>query len=116
MSAAARSAPDLEQLALYGRLVKMLEHELELAGQGRVTELGAAIEQRSRYLRSLPAPADSDTEQLLLRAQALHGRVSIETQRLAEAITGRREARRLARRMARTYVAAPSPRSYSTSA
>jgi hypothetical protein len=103
-------------IAPYERLVKLIEHELELAGQGRIGELEAAVRERGDYLRTLPRPAPPAAEPLILRARALHGRLSIETQRLAEALVRRRQARRLARVMARTYVPPPRRRNYSTSA
>jgi hypothetical protein len=110
------ASPPPTSLASYERLVKLIERELELAGQGRVHELRTAVAARSRYLRSLPTPAPAEAEPLLLRARALHSRLSIETQRLSEALMRRREARRVARTMARLYVPPPRPRNYSTSA
>jgi hypothetical protein len=112
----AGTSPPPPNLAPYERLVKLIERELELAGQGRVHELRGAVAERSRYLRSLPTPAPAEAEHVLLRARALHSRLSIETQRLAEALIRRREARRVARTMARRYVPTPRPRHYSTSA
>lgn len=85
------------------RLIKMIEHELELAGEGRVAELQEAVRLRGRYLPSLPSPAPAAAVPLLLRARALHARLLIETERLRDGIDESRASLRRARRVARTY-------------
>jgi hypothetical protein len=101
----------------YARLVSLIERELELAGQGRVEELAAAVIERGEFLATLPSPAPDGAEPWLLRARALHSRVTIETERLAAGLAARRSAHRRAWAAARRYMRPVSedPR-YSTSA
>ena len=87
----------------YARLIELIEFELELAAEGHLEQLEAAVAERGRFLATLPVPAPAEAEPLLRRAEALHGRLMIETRRIAEALEQRREARQLARRLARTY-------------
>ena len=103
------------ETAPFQRLVKMIEHELELAGQGRVAELRAAVAKTGAFMATLPSPAPESARTLVYRAQALRGRVTIETQRLRESIELSQASLRRARRLSRKY--APRRRSrYSTSA
>jgi hypothetical protein len=89
--------------APFQKLIKLIERELELAGQGRVQELKAAVAETGKYMASLPSPAPSSALPLVERAKALRGRVTIETERLRESIGLARAARRRSRRIARQY-------------
>ena len=103
--------------AAYERLVKMIEHELELAGQGLLEELGDAVTKTGEYMASLPVPAPASAQPVLLRAQALRSRVQIETQRLLEGIELTQASRRRARTISRRYAPQREQASnYSTSA
>jgi hypothetical protein len=93
----------------------MIEHELELAGAGRLTELYDAVAARGAYLSTLPSPAPAAARAAVERANALHSRVIIEAQRAREGLANSRRALRRAKRVAKTYLPAPDAR-YSTSA
>jgi hypothetical protein len=101
--------------APFQALVKMIEHELELAGQGRVQELQEAVTSTGAFMETLPSPAPESARVLVERAKALRGRVTIETQRLEESIKLSRAALRRARRVARKY-SQPQGNRYSTTA
>ncbi len=101
--------------APFHRLVKLIEHELELAGQGRVDELTEAVDRTGEYMQTLPQPAPASAQHLVLRAEALRGRVIIEVTRLKESIALSRATLRQGRRIARQYRRPRSGR-YSTSA
>jgi hypothetical protein len=101
--------------APFQRLVKLIEHELELAGQGLVDELHEAVAETGAYMATLPNPAPESARQLVLRADALRGRVTIEAQRLKESVALTRAALRRGRRVARQY-RAPRGGQYSTTA
>ncbi|HET9074873.1 MAG TPA: hypothetical protein VFN48_09860 [Solirubrobacteraceae bacterium] len=102
-------------LAPYEHLVKLIEQELELAGAGRVEELQAAITRRGAHLASLTLPAPPEAATLLLRAEALHNRMIIETQRIAEALETTRRRSRRRHAVALTYLQVP-PGGHVTSA
>jgi soluble cytochrome b562 len=103
------------ETAPFERLVKMIEHELELAGQGRVQELREAVAKTGAFMATLPSPAPESARALVYRAQALRGRLRIEAQRLQESIERSQAAIKRARRIRRKYN--PQRRSrYSTSA
>ncbi|MGH2863510.1 MAG: hypothetical protein ACRDLT_18695 [Solirubrobacteraceae bacterium] len=104
-----------EEQAPFHTLIKMVERELELAGQARLAELQEAVEQTGAFLSTLPSPAPASAQPLALRAQALRGRVTIETQRLKESIARSRTTLRRSRKIARRYGAPRSAR-ISTSA
>ena len=108
MSAAAEQAP-------FQTLIKMIERELELAGQGKLDELHDAIERTGAFMDTLPSPAPESAVPLVMRAQALRGRVTIETERLKESLAHSRTSLRRARKIARRYGAPQSGR-ISTSA
>ena len=111
---------DLEQVIAseqgpFQRLVKLIERELELAGQGRLDELDEAIAQTGAYMALLPSPAPDSAQHLVLRADAMRNRVIIEVTRLKESIALSRSSLRRSRRVARQY--GPPPRGrYSTTA
>jgi hypothetical protein len=101
--------------APFHRLVKLIEHELELAGQGRVQELDDAVARTAEYMAALPHPAPHSAQPLVLRAEALRGRVIIEVTRLKESIAISRASLRRSRRVTRQY-GPPRNGQYSTSA
>ncbi len=90
--------------APFQKLIKLIEHELELAGQGRVQELQDAVAKTGAYMETLPSPAPASALPLVERAKALRGRVTIEAERLRESIelSRRRSATRTPRRARRT--------------
>ena len=102
-------------LPAFRKLVKLVERELELAGEGRFAELQEAVRRTGEHLDSLPKPAPAAAQDLVLRAQALRGRVIIEVTRQAEGIASARARLRRGRRLARHY-GPGRPRGYSTSA
>ena len=101
--------------APFQTLIKMIERELELAGQGLVEELQAAVERTAAFIATLPSPAPDSARPLVLRAEALRGRVAIETTRLQQGIERSRTALRRGRTIARRY-GAPQGGQISTSA
>lgn len=101
--------------APFQKLIKLIERELELAGQGRVQELQDAVTKTRAYMETLPSPAPASALPLVERAKALRGRVTIEAERLRESIELSRTALRRSRRVARRY-APPRVNRYSTSA
>ncbi len=106
-----------QQVAQFERLTKMIEHELELAGQGRTDELHDAVAQTGAYMASLPAPAPPDAQIFVNRAHALRARVVIEVERLRESIELNLSPRRRARQINSTYSQRSGDSSrYSTSA
>jgi hypothetical protein len=96
--------------APFQKLIKMIERELELAGQGRVKELQEAVLATGAYMETLPSPAPESALPLVERAKALRGRVTIETERLRESIAIARAGLRRSRRIARRYSPPRSPR------
>lgn len=104
-----------DEQAPFQTLIKMIERELELAGQGRLAELQQAVERTGAFMARLPSPAPESAQPLALRAEALRGRVTIETQRVGEGIARSRTTLRRARRIARRY-SAPRTGRISTSA
>jgi voltage-gated potassium channel Kch len=101
--------------APFQKLVKLIEHELELAGQGLVDELDEAVAETGAYMAMLPTPAPDSAQHLVLRAEALRSRVIIEVTRVKESIALSRSSVRRSRRVARQYGPPRSGR-YSTSA
>ncbi len=99
----------------FQRLVKMIEHELELAGQGRVKELQDAVAKTGAYMATLQSPAPASALPLVHRAQAIRSRVTIEARRLGESIQISRATARRASQITRKY-AQKRGSSYSTSA
>ena len=105
----------IAEQAPFQKLVKLIEHELELAGQGLIQELDDAIARTGDHMATLPNPAPESAQQLALRAEALRGRVIIEVTRLKENIALTRATLRRGRRVARQY-RAPRGGQYSTTA
>lgn len=103
------------ETAPFQRLVKMIEHELELAGEGRVQELQDAVAKTGAYMTTLPSPAPPSALALVHRAQAMRARVRIEAERLGESIQISRAAFRRARQITKKYAQKKGTR-YSTSA
>ena len=89
--------------APFHTLVKLVEHELALAEQGRIDELQDAIERTGAHLGTLPQPAPASAEPLALRAEAIRGRVTILVERTEESLSMSRAAARRGRRIARKY-------------
>jgi hypothetical protein len=114
MGADSKRLRDAEQ-APFQRLIKLIERELELAGQGRLQELQDAVAETGRFMETLPAPAPESAQPLVERAKALRGRVTIETRRLRDGIEFSRGALRRARRISKTY-SQPRGNRYSTTA
>jgi hypothetical protein len=92
-----------EEQAPFHTLVKMIERELELADQGLLDELHDAVARTGAFMATLPSPAPESAVPLALRADALRGRVTVETQRLKEGIARSRTTARRARKIARRY-------------
>jgi hypothetical protein len=72
--------------AAYERLARLLEDQLQLAGEGRFAELRHASEQCSAYIATLPATPPADAAAALERAVLIHKRLDIECQRGREAL------------------------------
>ncbi|MGC9221310.1 MAG: hypothetical protein ACP5H2_08160 [Solirubrobacteraceae bacterium] len=104
-----------DELAPYRQLVKLVEHELELAGRGQLGELSEAVVRTGAYLDTLPVPPPQSARALIERTRAIRARVAIETQRLGDALTLQHAYQQQRRRLARSYTAKPSQR-YSASA
>jgi len=104
------------ETAPFNRLVKMIEHELELAGQGRVKELQEAVAKTGLYMATLPSPAPASAAALVYRAQAMRARVRIEARRLGESIQISRATARRARMVSKKYAPKRRTTRYSTSA
>jgi hypothetical protein len=98
-----------EDLTPYHRLIKLIETELSLAGSGKTTELQAAVRRTGLFLNTLPSPTPA-ARPLILRAAALRGRVTIETERLQAGIHSSRAALQRSRRMTRSYIPHPGNR------
>jgi hypothetical protein len=92
-----------EEQAPFHALVKMIEREIELADQGLLEELQIAVARTGEYIATLPSPAPESAQHLVLRADALRGRVTVETERIRERIARSRTTLRRARKIARRY-------------
>lgn len=101
----------------FEQLIKMIERELELAGQGRTRELQDAVTRTGVFMQTLPTPAPPSAQSVVRRAQALRGRVAIETRRLRDGLEITRASLRRGRRLNRKYNSSgPQPgRRYSAS-
>lgn len=101
--------------APFQKLIKLIELELELAGQGRMDELQEAVRRTGEHLQTLPKPAPESAMGLVLRAEALRSRVTIEVTRLADSIAASRAKLRRGRALSRQYGPLET-RGYSTTA
>jgi hypothetical protein len=104
------------ELAPFQTLVKLVERELELAGEGRSEELRAAVAETGALIATLPNPAPQAARSLIERARAMRGRVAIDAERLRDGISATRANHRRRKTMARTYAPGRSRNRYSTSA
>jgi hypothetical protein len=103
------------ELAPFQKLVKMVELELELAGQGQTAELQKAVAATGALIRTLPDPAPQSARSLIERARALRGRVTIDAERLRDDIAVARATKRRRKTVARTYASPRARDRYSTS-
>lgn len=101
--------------APFNTLIKLIEQELELVSEGRLAELHEAIARTGAHLSTLAQPVPESAEPLVLRAEAMRGRVMIETERLRQGLAQSRASLRRSRRVTRKY-APPRARRYSTTA
>ena len=101
--------------APFERLARMVEHELELIGDGKLDAFAEAVQERGVYLRSLPVPPPAAARATLIRVQALQSRVEIEAQRVRDELALARGQQAGARRAAKGY-AGPPPALVSTNA
>jgi hypothetical protein len=72
--------------APYEKLVAMIEHELELATQGRFADLERANDERGVLMASLPDTHPACATAWLQRAELMHTRLTMELQRRREAL------------------------------
>ena len=72
--------------APYEALVGMIEHELELATEGRIAELAVANEARAQLMAQLPDIPPPAAAPALVRAELMNARLTIELQRRREAL------------------------------
>jgi hypothetical protein len=101
--------------APFQQLIKLIEQELELAREGRIDEFREAINRTGSFMETLPKPAPESARPLVLHAEAMRGRVTIEAQRMRDKLSQSRNALRRGRRIARSY-GAPMAGRYSTTA
>jgi hypothetical protein len=87
----------------FQRLIKLIEVELELATEGRIDDFREAINRTGAYMETLPKPAPASARPLVLHAEAMRGRVTIEAERMREKLLLSRKAVRQGRRIARRY-------------
>lgn len=74
------------ETAPYEAIVRLAERELELAGEGRYTEMAQLGHQRDALLASLPSPPPQSARDALTRALLIQRRVSIELIQRREAV------------------------------
>jgi hypothetical protein len=96
LTSAAEAAP-------YETLVAMIEHELELAGEGRFSELGRATDEREAAMAKLPDSPPAAALPALRHAQLINKRLEIELRRAREALLREASAIERARRAAQGY-------------
>jgi hypothetical protein len=108
-----QAPPNAVETAPYERLARMIEHELELVGQGRFDELKAAVEHRGEVLAALPIPGPPAAGPVLERARLLHERLVIDTLRAREDLERSMAKLAQVRRAAQGYRVPTLPR-YST--
>lgn len=99
----------------FQQLIKLIEIELQLAAEGRIEEFHEAINRTGAYMATLPRPAPESARPLVLHAEAMRGRVTIEAERMRGKLSLARKAARQGRRIARRY-GPPRAGRYSTTA
>jgi hypothetical protein len=72
--------------APYEALVELIQHELQLAGEGRFDELARAAEARAAYVSSLPATPPAAARPALEHAALMQKRLTIELLRGRESL------------------------------
>jgi hypothetical protein len=87
----------------YEALVAMIEHELELATEGRFAELMKANDEREALMRSLLETPPPSATAALRRAELMHTRLTMELQRRREALLLAMSELERARRAAKGY-------------
>jgi len=73
-------------LAPYKALVRIAKLELELAGEGRYSEIAQLAAQHAQVMQALPATAPRAAREQLERALAMQRRVSVELLRRREQV------------------------------
>jgi hypothetical protein len=99
----------------FQQLIKLIEQELQFAREGRIEEFREAINRTGSYMETLPRPAPESARPLVLHAEAMRGRVTIEAQRMRDKFSQSRTVLRRGRRIARRY-GPPMAGRYSTTA
>jgi hypothetical protein len=94
------SAPES---APYEALTELIEHELQLAGEGRFAELAESAEVRAELIKTLPVTPPACARDALERATALQQRLRIEVLRGREAVLAALSDVERAKRAARGY-------------
>jgi hypothetical protein len=89
--------------APYETIVAMIEHELELAGEGRIAELRHANDERLALIAKLPDTPPGCAASVIERAELMHARLAIELERRREALLLEISELERARRAARGY-------------
>ncbi len=105
MSAPAGEAPG--QLAPYDAIAAHAELELELAGNGRLTELAALAGRWDELIAGLPERPPAEAVPVLARARLIHDRTRIELLRLRDGLLGDLAGAARAKRTADGYAGAP---------
>jgi hypothetical protein len=70
----------------YEKLLEFIEHELQLAGEGRFEELEQAVATRALHVDTLPATPPASARTALELASLLQQRLTIEVLRGREAL------------------------------
>ena len=97
-------------LGPYEALLAHAEHELELAGNGDLQQLGAMAAHWEQLTAALPPRPPAAAAGLLERAALMHERTRVELLRVREAVLAELETVRQARRAAEGYAPVPSAR------
>jgi hypothetical protein len=105
VSAPARGAAEL---ARYEAIAAHAELELELAGNGRLTELAGLSERWEELLAGLPERPPAEAAPVLARARLIHERTRIELLRLRGGLLGDLAGAAQAKRTADGYAGAGS--------
>lgn len=91
------------EIAPFRRLEQLIEHELELAGNGNLEALDEAVTRTAEYMQSLPSPAPESAQANVERIKALRSRLMIEVTRIRDELDHSRTSLRTARKISRTY-------------